>query len=155
MMKLFLSLLLLLQASVASAKVLSLTYDNLYEVTEGKSIFVKFFAPWCETCQHMAMDFKRVAIEWKTDEIGLVAEVNCDGVNSEMICDDFEISALPTILYGDIGNLKVYEGYRTYEAMSAFAKEHISNLTCSIKHLESCSEEERERLLQLKSQEAS
>jgi hypothetical protein len=96
------------------------------------------------------MDFKRVAIEWKTDEIGLVAEVNCDGVNSEMICDDFEISALPTILYGDIDNLKVYEGYdRTYEAMSAFAKEHISHLSCSIKHLEYCSELERDRLVEL------
>jgi hypothetical protein len=49
MMKLFLSLLLLLQASVASAKVLSLTIENIFEETEGKSIFVKFFAPWCET----------------------------------------------------------------------------------------------------------
>jgi hypothetical protein len=46
MMKPFISLLLLLQASVASAKVLSLTYDNIYEVTKGKSVFIKFFAPW-------------------------------------------------------------------------------------------------------------
>jgi thiol-disulfide isomerase/thioredoxin len=151
MMKLFVSLLLLLQASVASAKVLSLTYDSI-ELTEGKSIFVKFFAPWCDSCQRMAMDFKRVAIEWKVDEVGLVAEVNCDGVNSEMICDDFEITALPTILYGDIDNLKVYEGDHSYEAMSAFAKEHISKPSCSIKRLDYCSEEERQRLVELQNQ---
>jgi hypothetical protein len=103
----------------------------------------------------MAPDFERVAIEWKADEIGLVAEVNCDGVNSEYICDDFEISALPSILYGDVDNLQVYEGERTYEAMSAFAKEHVSHLSCSIKHLEFCSEEERERLVELQNQKAS
>jgi thiol-disulfide isomerase/thioredoxin len=153
MMKLFMSLLLLLQASLASAKVVSLTYENIFEVTEGKSIFVKFFAPWCTTCQHMAMDFKRVAIEWKVHEIGLVAEVNCDGVNSEYICDDFEITALPTILYGDRENLKKYEGELTYEAMSAFANEHISHPSCSIQHLEYCSEEKRQRLLELQRKE--
>jgi hypothetical protein len=48
MMKLFMSLLLLLQASVASAEVLSLTGENMLELTEGKSVFIKFFAPWCE-----------------------------------------------------------------------------------------------------------
>ena len=153
MMKLCVSLLLLLlQASVASSKVLSLTYDNMYKVSEGKSVFVKFFAPWCDSCQRMSMDFKRVAIEWKVDEFGLVAEVNCDGVNSEMICDDFEITALPTILYGDIDNLKVYKGDHSYEAMSAFANEHISKPSCSIRRLDYCGEEERQRLVELQNQ---
>jgi hypothetical protein len=45
-MKLSISLLLLLQASVASAEVLSLDGSNIMELTEGKSIFIKFFAPW-------------------------------------------------------------------------------------------------------------
>jgi thiol-disulfide isomerase/thioredoxin len=152
MMKLFMSLLFLLQASAASAKVLSLTYDNLYEVTEGKSVFIKFFAQWCETCQDMAGDFKRVALEWQDHEIGVVAEVDCDGIDSEKICDDFQITALPTIMYGDRENLEFYDGDRTYEAMSAFAKEHISRLSCSIKHLEYCSEEERRRLVELQKQ---
>jgi thiol-disulfide isomerase/thioredoxin len=150
-MKLFMSL-LLVQASVASAKVVSLTVENIFEVTEGKSIFVKFFAPWCETCQAMAGDFKRLAIDWKGHEIGLVAEVNCDGIDSEIICDDFEIIALPTILYGDMGNLanlEVYEGDRTYLAMSEFTKEHISQPACSLKHLEYCSEEKRQRLVKV------
>jgi thiol-disulfide isomerase/thioredoxin len=150
MMKIFMSLLLLLQASVASAKVLSLTVENILEMTEGKSIFVKFFAPWCETCQAMAMDFKHVAIDWKDHEIGLVAEVDCEGIDSEDICDDYEIADLPTILYGDRTYLQTYEGDHTYEAMSAFAKEQISHPACSMKHMEYCSEEHRQHLKQYK-----
>jgi thiol-disulfide isomerase/thioredoxin len=152
-MKLFMSLLLLVQASVASAKVLSLTMENIFEKTEGKSIFVKFFAPWCDTCQEMAPAFKRLAIEWKNHEIGLVAEVDCDGVDSERICDDFEITALPTILYGDRTNLELYEGDRTYEAMSAFAKEHISHPACSMKHMEYCSRDKRQLFMELQRKE--
>jgi thiol-disulfide isomerase/thioredoxin len=152
MMKLFMSLLLLLQASVASAKVVSLTVENIFEKTEGKSIFVKFFAPWCDSCQAMAMDFKHLSIDWKDHEIGLVAEVNCDGRDSEQICDDYEIVELPTILYGDRTNLEKYQGDWTYKAMSESAKEHISYPACSMKHLEYCSEENKQRLVELQKQ---
>jgi thiol-disulfide isomerase/thioredoxin len=152
-MKLFMSLLLVpFQASVASAKVLSLTVENILEKTEEKSIFVKFFAPWCGTCRGMAMDFKLLALDWKGHEIGLVAEVNCDGINSEKICDDYEILALPTILYGDRTNMEFYEGDHTYEAMSKFAKDHISHPACSMKHMEYCSEENKQRLVELQNQ---
>jgi thiol-disulfide isomerase/thioredoxin len=139
MMKLFMSLLLLLQASFASAKVVSLTVDNIVEKTEGKTIFVKFFAPWCETCQDMAINFLNLSIDWEDHDIGLVAEVDCDGIDSEKICDDFEILELPTILYGDRTNLYKYQGDRTYKAMSKFAKQHISNPSCSMEHMENCS----------------
>jgi thiol-disulfide isomerase/thioredoxin len=151
-MKIFITLVLLLQASVAFGKVTSLTIENIFEVTDKKSIFVKFFAQWCETCQNIAGDFERVATEWRDHEIGLVAEVDCDGIDSERICDDFQITALPTIMYGDRENLELYEGDLTYKAMSEFAKEHISHPSCSIKNLEYCSEEKRRRLVELQKQ---
>jgi hypothetical protein len=86
----------------------------------------------------MAPEFERLAMDWQGHEIGLVAEVDCEGIDSEKICDDFEIEALPTILYGDLKNLKFYGGDRTYQAMSAFAKEHISHPV---------SEENRQRIV--------
>jgi hypothetical protein len=122
-----------------------------FEISCGHSFISHFLLSQlkCETCQDMAGDFKHLSIEWKDHEIGLVAEVDCEGIDSEKICDDFEIIELPTILYGDITNLEKYEGDRTYEAMSAFAKEHISLPACSMKHLEYCSEENKQRLVEL------
>jgi hypothetical protein len=56
-MKLFVFLVLLLQASVASGKVTSLTIENIFELTEGKSIFVKFFAQWVSFKLRTGIDF--------------------------------------------------------------------------------------------------
>jgi hypothetical protein len=44
-MKLFMSLLLLSQASLASAKVLSINEGNFLEKTEGRAVFLKFYEP--------------------------------------------------------------------------------------------------------------
>lgn len=38
---------LALAASV-NAEVPSLTPDNFDEMTDGKTVFIKYFAPWCE-----------------------------------------------------------------------------------------------------------
>jgi thiol-disulfide isomerase/thioredoxin len=145
-MKLFMSLLFLFQASGASAEVLSLTGENILELTEGKSVFIKFFAPWCEVCQEMAPAFEKLAADWEGHPIGLVAEVDCTGEDSEVICDEYEIADLPTIYYGDRMSPEEYDGERTYEAMSAFAKEHISQLACSVKAMENCSKDKKKLL---------
>jgi hypothetical protein len=41
-----LSLTLLALATTANASVPSLTPDNYDELTDGKTVFLKFFAPW-------------------------------------------------------------------------------------------------------------
>lgn len=41
-----------LLVAAASADVLSLTDANYEELTSGKPVFIKFFAPWCESSQH-------------------------------------------------------------------------------------------------------
>jgi hypothetical protein len=38
--------LLALAAATANAAVPSLTPDNYAELTDGKTVFIKFFAPW-------------------------------------------------------------------------------------------------------------
>ncbi len=45
-MKLSLSLLALAAATVNAGDVPSLTPDNYDELTDGKTVFIKFFAPW-------------------------------------------------------------------------------------------------------------
>lgn len=45
-MKLTLSILALAAASASAAAVPSLTPDNYDSMTDGKTVFIKFFAPW-------------------------------------------------------------------------------------------------------------
>jgi hypothetical protein len=97
----------------------------------------------------MAPAFERLAADWEGHAVGLVAEVDCTGETSEGICDDYEIADLPTIYYGDRTSPELYEGERTYEAMSAFAKEHISHPACSVKQTEYCSEDQKKLLVEL------
>jgi thiol-disulfide isomerase/thioredoxin len=91
-MKVFMSLLLLSQASLASAKVLAINEGNFLEKTEGKAVFMKFYEPGCTPCHEMEADFEKLANDWEGDKIGLVAEINCLDPGSESLCDDFEIS---------------------------------------------------------------
>ena len=41
-----------LLVAAASADVLSLTDANYEELTAGKPVFIKFFAPWCESSKY-------------------------------------------------------------------------------------------------------
>jgi hypothetical protein len=45
-MRLSLALTLAFAASAAAYDVASLTPDNYDEITDGKTVFIKFFAPW-------------------------------------------------------------------------------------------------------------
>ena len=45
-MKLSVGIFLALSASVVAAEVPSLTPDNYDKLTDGKTVFIKFFAPW-------------------------------------------------------------------------------------------------------------
>lgn len=45
-MRLFFSIFTLSILATASSKVINLTDDNYDRLTEGKIVFIKFFAPW-------------------------------------------------------------------------------------------------------------
>jgi thioredoxin-like negative regulator of GroEL len=121
-MKVFMSLLLLLQASQGSAKVLELNEGNM-EKTEGKAVFIKFFEPGCAPCHEMEEAWEKLDADWKGHAIGLIAEVNC--LDHADLCDEFDIDEVPSLLYGHPSSLDKYDGERDYESLSAFAKKTI------------------------------
>ena len=56
------------------------------------------------------------------------------------------------MVYGDPLSAETYEGPREYEAMAAFAKEHISKPVCSVFKTENCSPEEKMAIQGIESQ---
>lgn len=137
-MKFLLSLLFVV--GVAST---SLTDKNWAAETAGKTIFVKFFAPWCGHCQSMAADWSKLMTEFKDHPKILVAEADCDG-DGKALCDTQGVEGFPTIKSGSPDSLEDYSGERDFASM----KEHAATLkpSCTPSNLDVCTPEEKTEL---------
>jgi len=139
-MKFSLTLLAIATAS-ANASVTSLTPDNFDELTAGKTVFIKFFAPWCGHCKKMAPDWETLATEWEGDAVGLIADVDCT-TEGKPLCDANGVKGFPTLKYGDPSALEDYKGGRTLEDFQKFAKENLKPV-CSVNNLDLCDDEKK------------
>ena len=111
----------------ANAEVVVLT-DATFEhdtqalsgMTTG-SWFVKFYAPWCGHCRHMAPAWEQLADELAADDIPVnVAEV--DVTANSMLGKQFNIRGFPTLKLLHRGKLYSYKGRRDVDSMAAFAR---------------------------------
>ena len=127
---------LLLLLPVVSA--LELTPESWDAAVSGKTVFVKFFAPWCGHCKKMKPAWDKLMEEYEDSHI-LVADVDCikDG---KALCDKVGVQGFPTIKYGDPDNLEAYQGGRDYETLSKFAE--VLTPPCNVNTLEYCTEED-------------
>merc|ERR1739845_242076 len=120
-------------------------YDS---ITDGKTVFIKFFAPWCGHCKKMAPDWEKLSVEWQDSEVGLVAEVDCTA-SGKPLCDANGVKGFPTIKYGDPSSLEDYSGGRNFEDLSKFAQENLKPM-CSPSKIELCDEEKKVEIEKLK-----
>eukprot|EP00586_Coscinodiscus_wailesii_P002539 CAMPEP_0172485232 /NCGR_PEP_ID=MMETSP1066-20121228/13171_1 /TAXON_ID=671091 /ORGANISM="Coscinodiscus wailesii, Strain CCMP2513" /LENGTH=233 /DNA_ID=CAMNT_0013250341 /DNA_START=52 /DNA_END=753 /DNA_ORIENTATION=- len=140
-MKLIIPSIALLFAST-SASVVVLTPENFAEKTKGKTVFIKYFAPWCGHCQAMAEDWEKLAGEWVDNPVGLIGEVDCDNEVNDELCAAAGVQGFPTIKYGDPSALEDYSGPREYDALADFAKENLVPI-CSLNNLDLCDDEKK------------
>mmetsp|Transcript_17469 Transcript_17469/g.33108 ORF Transcript_17469/g.33108 Transcript_17469/m.33108 type:complete len:220 (+) Transcript_17469:141-800(+) len=141
------AIILALATSTASAAVTSLTPDNYDALTDGKTVFIKFFAPWCGHCKKMAPDWEKLAEEWEGNAVGLVAEVDCTA-DGKPLCDANGVRGFPTLKYGDPTSLDDYQGGRSFDALSAFAKENLKPV-CSPSNLDICDDDKKKQIEEL------
>jgi thioredoxin-like negative regulator of GroEL len=136
----------------------ALTRDNFENVTLDKTVFVKFFAPWCSHCAELQPEWEQLAVEFQNHDVTLVASVDCSAHHHQTssLCDDFNIQGLPTLLYGDASQggvyLHEYRGDKSYRALSTFANEHLTRPMCSPANVNACEPEMKtlmETILQL------
>lgn len=134
--------------TAASASVVNLTPDNYDELTAGKTVFIKYYAPWCGHCQAMAADWEKLAGDWESHEIGLIGEVDCDDQSNDSLCQAAGVQGFPTIKWGEPSELQDYQGGRDYGTLSAFAQENLKPL-CSLKNLDLCDDEKKATINEL------
>jgi protein disulfide-isomerase-like protein len=138
-MKSFALLVSTIYITSAQGAVPSLTPDNFDALTAGKTVFIKFFAPWCGHCKTMAPDWEKLSGEFADSATALVAEVDCTA-EGKPLCDANEVKGFPTLLYGDPSMLQKYGGPRDYDGMQKFAEENLKPM-CSPNNIDLCDDD--------------
>merc|ERR1712232_1475249 len=113
-------------------------------LTDGKTVFIKFFAPWCGHCKRMAPDWEKLADEWASNEVGLVAEVDCTA-DGKALCDANGVKGFPTLKYGDPTALDDYQGGLSFSDLSKFAKDNLKPI-CSPSKMELCDDDKKKEI---------
>lgn len=93
----------------------------------------------------MALDWERLADDWKHNTVGLIAQIDCTDAAGKKLCDKQKVRGFPTIKYGDPKDLQEYEGGRTYNDLAVFATEKLKPL-CSPSSLDLCDDETRKEI---------
>jgi len=133
---------LALMALPASA--IELTPANYDEVTAGKVVMLKMFAPWCGHCKKMKPDWDKLMEEYKDSETQLIADVDCTAEGKE-ICDTNGVRGFPSIKYGDPSDLQDYEGSRDYDKLKKFIDNDLKP-TCSPTNLDLCDDDKKKEI---------
>uniref|UniRef100_A0A6V2LKI7 Thioredoxin domain-containing protein n=2 Tax=Ditylum brightwellii TaxID=49249 RepID=A0A6V2LKI7_9STRA len=144
-MKYSLALAAAMAASASAFDVPSLTPANYDELTGGKTVFLKFFAPWCGHCKSMASDWEKLAEEWSGNNIGFVGEVDCTDEAAKPLCDENGVQGFPMLKYGDPAALDDYQGGRSYNDLSSFAKENLKP-TCGLNNIDLCDDKKKAKI---------
>ncbi len=71
----FSRIVLALALCACASSTLMLTQENFDTETAGKSVFIKFYAPWCGHCKKLAPAWDKLADEYAGDATKLIAKV--------------------------------------------------------------------------------
>lgn len=92
----------------------------------------------------MAPDWEKLSGEWEGHEVGLVAEVDCTA-DGKALCDANGVKGFPTLKYGDPSALDDYQGGRSFDDLSTFAKNNLKPV-CSPAKLELCDDDKKKEI---------
>merc|ERR1711907_585162 len=110
----------------------------------NKTVFIEFYAPWCDHCKQLAPTWARIAEHYRNSQTSLVAAMDCSLFDREEFCKQIPgFEGFPHLAYGEykgnISTFKEYKGAKTYSELHAFALKNIGPL-CGPKHLNLCDE---------------
>ncbi|ORX74267.1 thioredoxin-domain-containing protein [Linderina pennispora] len=93
-----------------------LTKENFAERTASGPWFIKFYAPWCPHCQHLAPVWAELGgkLRGKMN----VGSVNCDEASS--LCSKYNVQGYPTLKLLWDGETADYKGERELKALEKF-----------------------------------
>jgi protein disulfide-isomerase-like protein len=121
---------------LAGTNAIELTPANWETETAGKTVLIKFFAPWCGHCKKLKPEWDKLMDAFAGDTTRLVADVDCT-TEGKALCDANGVKGYPTLKWGDPAALEDYKGGRDFDTLKAFAQENLKPI-CSPSNIDLC-----------------
>lgn len=86
----------------------------------------------------MADDWSFLAEGFEDDEDVLIGKMDCTKDLNRPLCQELGATAFPTLLYGDVTQLKDYTGKRELRHLRAVVEDHLDEPLCGVTHPELC-----------------
>jgi len=133
----------LFTAAAVAVGALELTPETYDAQTAGKTVFLKFFAPWCGHCKKMKPAWDNLMTEYEGNAKILIADVDCTA-GGKPLCDANGVKGFPTIKHGDPASLEDYEGGRDEAELKKFASE--LKPVCSPANIDLCEADDKAKI---------
>lgn len=134
----------LLFGLVAGANAIELSHETWDAAVDGKTVFVKFFAPWCGHCKKLKPDWDKLMDLYKGHATALVADVDCTAGGKDL-CGTMGVQGYPTLKYGDPSDLQDYKGGRDFESLKTFAENNLKPM-CSPSNIDLCDDAKKAQI---------
>jgi len=120
----------------------------------GKSVFVKFFAPWCGHCKRMKPGWDKLAEEYEASSSVKIADVDC--TEHQPLCSEHGVSGFPTLKIFKDGSFEgePYQGGREFEQLKKYVEDNLE-VACMVGDQSECSEKEIAYIEKWKGKDAS
>jgi len=106
----------------------------------GKSVFVKFFAPWCGHCKAMKPAWDSLGTEFKDSSTVVIADVDC--TEEKSLCSTYGVKGYPTVKYFQEDDGTDYKGGRDLSTLKTFVEETLSKPICNSANKAACTPED-------------
>jgi Thioredoxin len=94
----------------------------------------------------MAEDWSNLADDYEDYDDILIGKVDCTKDKNRPLCGEFGVTGYPTLLYGDVVNLKEYRGPRDLGDLRDAVEEYLTEPLCGVSHPELCAPEMKQKI---------